>query len=97
MFKRKIISPNCFAMVNGRMQQLPIGHVIETDNENYFGARAVTIKEEGLTLEVATPETGSDEEDTLREFIFSATGQHAGGKSKLSTLRKKARSLGYEE
>lgn len=96
MFKRKIITGNCFAMLNGRMQQLPIGHVIETDKEDYFGSRAVTIAQAELKLEVATPETGSKEEDVLRDFIYEKTGQHASGNAKMSTLRKKARSLGYE-
>lgn len=55
MFKRRVISNNVFTMVDGVLTQLPIGHVIETDNENYLGNKAETIEREELKLEVATP------------------------------------------
>lgn len=100
MYNRKVIKENCFYQVAGKLQKIEIGTVIETSNPNLFGAKAVTVGR--VELEVATPkqetveESGSDEEAELRAFILDKTGQAAGGNSKISTLRKRAKSLGWE-
>lgn len=103
MYNRKVIKENCFYQVAGKLQKIEIGTVIETSNPNLFGAKAVTVGQ--VELEVATPkqepieepvkESGSDEEAELRAFILDKTGQAAGGNSKISTLRKRAKSLGW--
>jgi len=99
MYNRKVIKENCFYQVAGKLQKIEVGTVIETSNPNLFGAKAVTVGQ--VELEVATPkqeiveESGSDEEAELRAFILDKTGQAAGGNSKISTLRKRAKSLGW--
>lgn len=99
MYNRKVIKENCFYQVAGKLQKIEVGTVIETSNPNLFGAKAVTVGQ--VDLEVATPkqeiveESGSDEEAELRAFILDKTGQAAGGNSKISTLRKRAKSLGW--
>lgn len=57
MAKRRIIAPNCYGMVDGRMQLLPVGTIIEAD-EWSFGRKAETVVDEPKPvekLEVATP------------------------------------------
>ena len=98
MYTRKVMDRNCFYHVDGNLQELEIGTVIETLSPDLFGTKAVTVGQ--VELEVATPEieeSGSDEETELRAFILDKTGQEAGGNSKMSTLRKRAKSLGWGE
>jgi len=101
MYKRKVTGENCFYHVDGVLQKLKLGTIIETANPNLFGEKAETVGQ--VELEVATPEpeavpeSGSDEEAELRAFIIEKTGQSAGGNCKLSTLRKRAKSLGWEK
>lgn len=53
--KRKIVGDNCYGKLNGVMQKLPVGTIIEA-SEGAFGAKAVTVEElPERTLEVATP------------------------------------------
>lgn len=100
--KIEILQPNCFGVVDGVLQQLPIGHVLESDR-NPYGVKARVIEENQLALEVATPvpvpvpvpEEGSDYEADLRQFIYDKTGKHPGGRSTIATLEKQAKKLGW--
>ncbi|MGB2063674.1 MAG: hypothetical protein ACPHUL_00875 [Marinomonas gallaica] len=53
--KIEITKNNCYGMIDGRLQQLPIGHILELP-KNPYGEKARIIEEQQLTLEVATPE-----------------------------------------
>lgn len=98
--KIEILQPNCFGVIDGVLQQLPIGHVLESDR-NPYGVKARVIEDNQLTLEVATPEPvpeeGSDHESDLRQFIYDKTGKHPGGRSTIATLEKQAKKLGWTE
>ncbi len=102
MYKFEITHRNCFAMHNGKYQELPIGTIITSKNKTAFGGKAKLIQEE-LVLTVATPdpepvpEEGSALEEELRQFIFEKTGNKAGGRSTIETLKKRAIKLGWEE
>lgn len=64
--KRKIIGENCYGKLNGIMQKLPVGTIIEA-SEGAFGAKAVTVEEvPERTLEVATPPKDKPEEQPKR-------------------------------
>lgn len=101
MYSRQVLKGKCFGRVDGRIRELEIGTIIKTSNPSLFGDKAETVLE-GF-LEVATPEpevvqeSGSSEEEELREFILEKSGQAAGGNCKMSTLRKRAKSLGWGE
>lgn len=63
MAKRKIIGDNCYGMFNGIMQKIPVGTIIEA-SETAFGKKAVTVDgDEQKTMEVATPDDQSVEDD----------------------------------
>ena len=94
MIKRKVIAPKCMYDNGSGLVELEIGTIVETENANLFGSKAVTVFEKS-ELEVATPESGSDLEAELRQFIYDKTGQHAGGNTKIATLKRRAEKLGY--
>ena len=87
MVKRKIVTENCYGMVDGKIQKLEVGTIIES-SETAFGKKAVTV-EDDRQLEVATPEQ-ADDSDEDREAAISLYvekfGEKPHGRMKTETI-----------
>lgn len=64
MVKKRIIKDNCYRVVAGAMQKIPVGEIVEC-SENAYGSKAELVEER--KIEVATPKRGrpkkNDSED----------------------------------
>lgn len=93
----RVIQPNA----NGPKGPFFLGEEIELDSVPGYliGKVELVSGGESRELEVATPEsvpeTGSDHEAELRDFIYEKTGKHAGGRSTIKTLERQAKKLGW--
>lgn len=85
----KVVKDNFFAMVDGKMQKLPIGTPYPVVKESAEKA--------GEKLVVATPpkDDKKDREQVLREFIYEQTGKRPGGRTSIDKLEETAAELGF--
>lgn len=52
MVKKRILKDNCYRVVAGVMQKIPVGEIVEC-SENAYGSKAELVEER--KMEVATP------------------------------------------